>query len=160
MNYTARGKEFRSTVRTGIMVHRCFGEATAIAMKLVYQLNANGAAGNRKLHWRDCAPSNQTEVTVNVADRKKEKQTCQAIIKPAENFALPAVCAFYLKTIDYVNLRRQKWIKNQQFKYVILSVPIRIKDEIFLGRGKAAAQGGPISLVTRMMNYPHFTVRF
>ena len=43
--------------------------------------------------------------------------------------------------------------------HVILPVPICIKDEFFLGRGKPTAQCRPITAVTRVMDNAQLTVR-
>ena len=76
------------------MVHWSFGKASAVPVELVDQLNADGPAVDGQLQGRDCAAFQQAEVTINVADRKKEKQSSQTIIQRAENFSLAAVCAF------------------------------------------------------------------
>lgn len=150
MNYTARGKEFRSTMRTRVVVHWSFGKASAVLVELVDQLNTDGPAIDGELQGRDCAAFKQAEVTINVADRKKEKQTSQTIVQRPENFSLATVCAFYLKTIDYVNLRREQPVEHGQFAHVILAVAIGVEDEFLPGGGKAATQGGAISLVSRV----------
>ncbi len=55
------------------MVYGGLGKTASIVMQLADQLYADGAAGYRQLQWRDYAPPQQPEVTINVADWQMKK---------------------------------------------------------------------------------------
>jgi hypothetical protein len=55
------------------MMYRGLGKTAAIVMQLANQLYAYGTTGCRQLKWRHYALPQQSEVTINVADRKKKK---------------------------------------------------------------------------------------
>src|SRR3989442_5312790 len=97
----------------------------------------------------------QAEIAIDVTNGQAKNPTHDAPVCRADPDAIPRVGAFDLVTIHEIDVRPEFSQQIVHFANIVLTVTVRIEDQILLRVLKAGNQCRTIAEIPLMMNYAH-----
>ena len=134
------------------MADRHFHHAETGLVELSGHLHTDHATCGFEPDGIENMPANETEIAIHIADRKREGETHGSAISAADKDPVPGIGALHLVAIDQINVRSQLAEQVMDFTDIVLSVSVRVKNEILASVLESGNEGGPISEIVGMMN--------
>ncbi len=136
------------------VVHGDLGDAEAVVLHLLHELDADDTGGTRQVHLLEDAPSHEAEVAVHVPQPQAEHRPHEPVVHPADDHAVQGVVARDLVAVDEIHLGPERLDQPRHLSRVVLRVAVRVEDELLGRRGKSASKRAPVAAVLLVVNDP------
>jgi len=138
-------EELGLSVRPMIMMHWCLGKSHPDILETLDQLYTYCATRRSQSYSLKARPAHQPEITIDVAYPDLERQLYKPAINLSNDGPVQGIGPAYLVTINDIDVGRHQGKQDLQFANVVLSIPIRVKDQVPGRVGKTGSQRGSIT---------------
>ncbi len=126
------------------MMHRHLGEAVSGVLQFLDEFQTDRTAVGLQVDGIEDAPSDQAEITIDIAQFEAKQKLDRVVIDAPDDFAVQWIASVDLPAIDNIDVIAQRRQQRLKFTRVILRVSIGVEDQVFGAGSEPDAQGAAI----------------
>src|SRR5262245_16159837 len=137
-------EEFTGAVHPWVVTHRNFSHSESGLLELLGHFHANDAAFGLQRDRIEDPPAEQAEVAIHIADRQTKCPPHRTPVDPSDDDTVPGVGTFDLVAVDEINTGSKYSQEVVNLSYVVLTITVGVKDQIFEGVLESRDEGRAI----------------
>src|SRR5262245_2807708 len=151
-------EELRFAIHAMIVVNRHFRDGEARVLDFLHHLEADDATASFQRHAVEYRSPHQAEIAVHIPHAQSKQQLDGVVVHAADENTMPRIGSTDLVSIHQIDVASQGAPEDDHLRRIVLRIAIGVEDQFPCGRGKATAQSGSVTTVSRVVDDFDFRV--